>query len=571
MSDQLNGLNGSNGGWTSSRKTIAMLLMACTLGIGILIGTVVNGHGGQTRAFFDGGAKTLAVPDPVNLSSTFTNIVPKVSPAVVYIYTVGPVHQRTVVPRWPPSPNHPNNPSNPNNQNNPGNPNSPEVRPHGNPNGGGGDDQDLQNFLNRFFDNPDQEDEEPDRSLGSGIIVDPKGYILTNNHVVEDASSIKVRFYNDADNDANSTDYPAKVVGTDTHTDLAVIKIEPQHDLPVAKLGNSDGVRVGDWVLAIGSPFELTRTVTAGIISAKDRRPDPDSTTQFQRFFQTDAAINPGNSGGPLVDMAGQVIGINTAIMTGSRSMANEGIGFALPSNTAIRVYNQIITHGHVVRGSIGISFSEPDSANPIVLKQLGAQYGMIVGSVTPGGPADKAGLKVGDVIVSANGKPIHRGDELVDTITETNVGDKVNIGFIRDKQQHQVAIVVVDYEKEWPDQAQQDQTPSSSEAVSEFGLHVEDLTPDTAHRLGVDVKQGVVVGQPDPASFAEDLRFQAGDVITEINGQPITNVADFKKAIAALKPGQDVIFKVVERAVTAGSGEITRLLAGVVPAAPSK
>ena len=186
------------------------------------------------------------------------------------------------------------------------------------------------------------------------------------------------------------------------------MKIDAGHDLPYAKLGNSDGVQVGDWVLAIGSPFNLTGTVTAGIISAKDR--GGLTQQQFQRFLQTDAAINPGNSGGPLVDLAGQVIGINTAILTGARSYGNEGVGFALPSTMALGVYNQIVTKGHVTRASIGVTFVEGRSTNPITLRNLGAPYGVVLETIVPNGPADKAGIKVGDVVTSINGKPIHVG-----------------------------------------------------------------------------------------------------------------------------------------------------------------
>ena len=225
--------------------------------------------------------------------------------------------------------------------------------------GGRGDDP-FQDFFNRFFDAP-EEGPEAERSLGSGMVLDPSGFILTNNHVVEQATKIQVQLNDDP------TEYTARVVGADEETDLAVIKIDPPRKLTAVKLGNSDGVQVGDWVLAIGSPFGLQATVTAGIVSAKDRGVG----RQFQHFLQTDAAINPGNSGGPLVDMAGQVIGINTAILTGSRGY--EGVGFAMPSNTAISVYNQIVEHGKVTRGSIGVIFNEEQSRNPIVLRELGA------------------------------------------------------------------------------------------------------------------------------------------------------------------------------------------------------
>src|SRR6202040_1180258 len=201
-------------------------------------------------------------------------------------------------------------------------------------------------------------------------------------------------------------------IGTDKDTDLAVIKIEVARELATAKLGNSDGVQVGDWVLAFGSPFGLSSTVTAGIISAKDRAT---VGKQFQHFIQTDAAINPGNSGGPLVNMAGEVIGLNTAIYTGSRGF--EGVGFALPSNAAISVYNQLISTGKVTRGSIGVQFQEDNSNNPILMRQVGVPYGIVIEDVTPGSPADKAGLLAGDVITRVNGQPVHNGSDLVNPI----------------------------------------------------------------------------------------------------------------------------------------------------------
>src|SRR5208282_3190274 len=213
-------------------------------------------------------------------------------------------------------------------------------------------DDPSEDFFFHFFDGQPggggKSQPEAEKSLGSGVILDKAGYILTNNHVIEQASKIQVQLNGD------TTKYTAKVIGTDEESDLAVIKIDASKDLPFAKLGNSEGVQVGDWVLAIGSPFGLNASVTAGIISAKDRG---GMGKQFQRFLQTDAAINPGNSGGPLVDMAGQVIGINTAILTGGRGY--EGVGFAMPSSTAISVYDQIVKSGRVTRGSIGVQFQE--------------------------------------------------------------------------------------------------------------------------------------------------------------------------------------------------------------------
>jgi serine protease Do len=534
--------------WSRTRKRLASLLVLATLGVGILIGTVISGQTGASHATIDGPVKMLVIPDPVVMSNTFSGIVTKVGPAVVHISTTGAVPQRPATRR-----NAPATPTPPGGQ----------VRPHGNvvPN----DPNSLQDFFDRFFDNPDQggAEEDVERALGSGIIVDPKGYILTNNHVVDQAARIQVRL------NGNPTQYDAKVIGVDTETDLAVIKIEVPHDLPFAKLGNSDGVQVGDWVLAIGSPFNLDATVTAGIISAKDRGGIGNERRQFQRFLQTDAAINPGNSGGPLVDMAGQVIGINTAIMTGSRSMGNEGVGFAMPSNVAINIYNQLVTHGHVVRGSIGITFRSDDSANPIVMKSKGAEYGMIIGSVEKGGPAEKAGLKAEDVITKVNGKLVHTDADLVDPIAQTPVGEKVELTYLRDKAPHQVSIIVGDRSKIFPDEVAKEEEAPAAPAPDAFGIHVEDLNAESARRLGLDAKQtGVVVLRIEPASFGEDIQLQPmRDVIVDINGQTITTVADYRKAVAALKAGQEVIFKVIESGGSNG-GSLTRLLGGVVPAA---
>lgn len=282
-------------------------------------------------------------------------------------------------------------------------------------------------FWNRFFDFPDA-GPMAEHSLGSGVMVDKKGYILTNDHVVNGATKIQVQL------NGESRKYTAKVVGTDDQTDLAVLEI----NLPVAKLGNSNGVRVGDWVLAIGSPFGLRATVTAGIISAKDRG---GIGRQFQHFLQTDAAINPGNSGGPLVDMAGQVIGINTAIVT--QSSGYEVVGFALPSDTAIKIYDDLIAHGRVTRGSIGVTFQEEQSTNPMVLKDLGAPYGIVIESVEPGSPASRAGLRGGDVITAVNGNPVKSGNELVDAISSAPLRSKMELTYIRDRQERKASVTI--------------------------------------------------------------------------------------------------------------------------------
>ena len=262
-----------------------------------------------------------------------------------------------------------------------------------------------------------------ERSLGSGVIVDPKGYIVTNNHVVEKADRIRVKLMDDP----ATVTYDATVVGVDKETDLAVIKIDAKKPLPAAKLGNSDAMEVGDWVLAVGSPFGLEETVTAGIVSAKGRNIVPGR--QFESFIQTDAAINPGNSGGPLVNMNGEVIGINTAIYTSGGGY--QGVGFAMPSNTVVSVYNQLIGPDHkVARGSIGVEFNAVP--NPAVARVYGVSSGVTIANVTPNGPADKAGLKTGDTIVSVNGKTVKTGDELVAEISSLKPGTDAKLGYVR-------------------------------------------------------------------------------------------------------------------------------------------
>lgn len=537
--------------WSRTRRGVAALLVAATLGVGILIGSVISDRVGASHATYE-NVKTLAVPDPVIMSNTFSGIVTKVGPAVVNISSTQVMQaQPRVQLRRTPSPINPSGPGS-------------QARPKGG--SPQGDDPSMDDFFNKFFDgNPDQGDQDrAEKSLGSGIIVDPKGFILTNNHVVDQATRIQVQLEGD------TTKYEAKVVGVDVETDLAVIKIEAPRALPFAKLGNSDGVQVGDWVLAIGSPFGLNATVTAGIVSAKDRDRSqlPTNSTQFQRFLQTDAAINPGNSGGPLVDMAGQVVGINTAIMTGSRSMGNEGVGFALPSNAAIDVYNQLVTHGHVTRGAIGITFREDESTNPVALHSLGAEYGVMIGSVDKDGPAAKAGLKAEDLVTKVNGKPVHVGNDLVDPITRTPVGNKVEITYVRDKVTHTASVTVGDRSKLTPEEeSKNDDVAPTTPAKDAFGLHVGNLTPEEAKEIGIDVDRGVIVKRPPAvASFGEDLAFRRGNVILSVNGQPVSNVADYQKIISALKPGQEVVFRVLE--MTDGATVMSRRLAGIVPPA---
>jgi serine protease Do len=506
------------------RNFVAAILIAATLVLGILIGTVINGKVSAMKSFsFAGGnASPLSLPDPIPSSNSFSGIVTRVEPAVVNIATTQVMDRKSAKKRR----------------------------------GQGDQDDPSEDFFFHFFDGkPDSGQPQTERSLGSGVIVDKRGYILTNNHVVDQATKVQVTL-----SGTDTTKYTAKVVGVDEATDLAVIKIEAGKDLPFAKLGNSDGVQVGDWVLAIGSPFGLNATVTAGIISAKDRG---GIGRQFQRFLQTDAAINPGNSGGPLVDLAGQVIGINTAIITGGRGY--EGVGFAMPSSTAINVYDQLVKNGRVTRGSIGVSFQEDLSTNPITLKSLGAPYGVVIEGVEPGSPAEKAGLKGGDVITAINGIAVKSGNELVNPIATAPIGSKVKIDYFRDKQQKSTNAVVEDRTRVFPNAEGRVSDKPGEPAPSEFGLHVEGLTPERAQKVGVEGVKGVVVSEVEPASFAEDINFLPGDVIAEVNGQAITNVEDYRKAIAKLKAGDSVVFKVMRHSFN--DRVMTVFLPGVVPA----
>jgi serine protease Do len=362
--------------------------------------------------------------------------------------------------------------------------------------------------------------------------------------------------------DPPSVSYPAKIIGTDKETDLAVIKIETDKQLPAAKLGNSDSMNVGDWVLAIGSPFGLEESVTAGIVSAKGRSIVPGR--QFQSFIQTDAAINPGNSGGPLVNLEGEIIGINTAIYT--QSYGYQGVGFALPSNTVASVYNQLIGPEHrVARGSIGVEFNA--QPNPSVARVYGVKSGVIISNVIPNGPASKAGLRTGDAITSVNGKNVKTGDELVGEISNAKPGSTVKLNYFRDGKPSEASVEVADRMKLFgarlgltDDQPEEDDTPKETK----LGITVRDLSPELGTRMGVAPGHGVQVTDVKPDSFGDTNQVERGDVIIEINKQPVTDTASFEKLQAQLKSGQDVVLLVRKRGSTKDMGPV--FLGGVLP-----
>jgi serine protease Do len=516
------------------RLTTTFTLLA-TLSVGILAGSILtrNVSGKEQSEVNSSDAKPLVIPSPVTLSNGFSQIVKQVGPAVVNINTEElpkpSTGKRKRGGQRLPQPNDPN--SDDDSQQSPG---------------------DMQDFFNRFFGGQGGDDSDGGaagerRALGSGFIVDSRGYIITNNHVVDKADKIYVKLSTDPDGGPGDEGRPATVIGVDKDTDIAVIKIDSKEPLPTVKLGNSDGAQVGDWVLAIGSPFALSKTVTAGIISAKNRssdEPSPNgvSQTQFQRFIQTDAAINPGNSGGPLVDMAGQVVGMNTAIYT--QSMGSQGVGFAMPANIIATVYNMLIGPEHkVVRGSIGIQFQVAQSS--AVNRVYGFASGVIVGVVTPNGGAAKAGIQAGDVIVSIDGRNIKDGDDLVNDISARHVGSTVKLGYLRDGKQNSANVVIGDRAKTYADiTGQPDDTSSPQETDAgegKLGITVSAIPASLSAKVGI--KGGVIVTNVRPGSFADEIGLGKGTIITAINRKPVTDEASYRAIVATLKSKDDVVF----------------------------
>jgi len=364
-------------------------------------------------------------------------------------------------------------------------------------------------------------------------------------------------------------EYPATVVGTDSDTDLAVVHVD-RKNLTAAKIGNSDALQVGDWSMAIGSPFGFQATVTVGIVSAVGRD-IPGDTKSFQHFIQTDAAINPGNSGGPLINIRGEVVGINT--MIASRSGGYQGIGFAMPINTGVKVYNQIIRTGHVTRGSVGIRFREYPN-NESLLKVYGAEHGgVFVDSVEPDGPADKAGLKAQDVVVSINGKAISKGQDLIDIVADSPIGADTKVGIIRDKKPMTLNVTVGDrtkiFAKEYGGAPQvAPENPGNPTAVK-FGMSVQSLRPADRQNLNFKGNGGVLVASVEPGSFADDIGLQKNDIIVELNREKVNSPEDIRRLQNNLKPGQPVAFQVMRQAQgPRGGGEWQSFFAaGNVPA----
>jgi serine protease Do len=454
-------------------NTIMKVLLFIVLsGILIIPQTGCKGKGGNT--------------DVIGFPKSFADLAQKVTPAVVNISTTSIVRV-------------------------PGNPFrhffGPDEAPFGD------------SFRHFFGDVPDRAMKK--QSLGSGFIIDKDGYIITNNHVVEGADEIKVKL-------ADGREFKAKVVGRDSKTDLALLKISSLFkDLPALPLGDSESMRVGDWVIAVGNPFGLGHTVTQGIISATGR---VIGSGPYDDFLQTDAPINPGNSGGPLINVRGEVIGINSAIIA-----SGQGIGFAIPSNMAKNVTSQLREKGQVIRGWIGVTIQTvtPEIANSFGLKE---PKGVLVGDVMQGGPADKSGMKRGDIIVTFNGKDIRKTSDLPMMVADTPVGKTVDVKVIRNRNEMNLKINVE--EQTAQHLALQMQSPEMH-----LGMQVANPSPEVQNKFGIREKLGVAVIQVTPGGPAYDAGIRAGDVIKEVNHNSVNDLKGYNIAMAGAKNGKPLLF----------------------------
>jgi serine protease Do len=382
-------------------------------------------------------------------------------------------------------------------------------------------------FEDFFNQNPEPREQQPRRGFGSGVLVSADGTILTNHHVIDEADKITVEM-------SDNRTFEAKIVGSDPPSDLAVLKIETK-DLPFLKLGDSDSVRVGDIVLAIGNPLGIGQSVTSGIISAKGRRTGLGDGTSFQDFLQTDAPINQGNSGGALVNVNGELIGINSQILSSSAGGGSIGIGFAIPSNMAKVVMEQLLETGKVRRGMLGVNIQDVSSEMAKTL-ELGDASGVIVSNVREGSAAAKAGVKRGDIITKINGEAVEDGNFLRNKVASTKPGSEITLTVVRDKQEQEIKVTLDEYEIEGEKpSADKPQTPGGkSEQNGKLGLSLQPLTPEIRGSLNIpsDVK-GVIVTEVDPGSPAQETGIEKGDVILEINRQAVETLDDVRSALA--------------------------------------
>ena len=434
--------------------------------------------------FIPGGAAFAKVAPP-----DFVELAKKLKPAVVNIGTAKVVNPQKKFRR-------------------------PQQNPFGN--------DPFGDFFERFFEGaPSRPYKE--RSLGSGFIINDEGYIITNNHVVSGADEIKVKL-------SDGREFKGQIKGTDEKLDLALIKIDAKDHLPVAVLGDSDAIEVGEWVMAIGNPFGLAQTVTAGIVSAKGR---VIGSGPYDDFIQTDASINPGNSGGPLFNSKGEVIGINTAIVAGG-----QGIGFAIPVNLAKAVITQLRETGKVTRGWLGVSVQPvtPELAGSFGMKD---EKGALISEVMKNSPAEKAGLQAGDIILEFDGKPITDMHELPRLAAVTPVGKKSRVRVLRNGKTLEKTVTI----EKMADVAEGKETTAATK--EKFGIAVTDLSKELAARLGTGLTSGVVVTEVKPGSAADEAGIAQGDIIQQINGVPVANSAEYTKLVSPLKKGVVVRFLV--------------------------
>jgi serine protease Do len=510
--------------WKPGKRLVSFLMVLFVLTLGIGIGTLITYRVGavgpgdsQLKIQTDG--KPLVGGAALSLSQAFDEVAKQVEPAVVNINTEELV----------------------------------QVQRRRNAPGGGDDPMDL---FHRFF--PNQPDQFLRHSLGSGVIVDPKGYIITNSHVVEGARKIKV-------NVLGGEEFNARIIATDPLSDMAVIKIEGTKEFPFAKIGDSKSMKVGDWVLAIGSPFGLDQTVTAGIISATGRTFDTAEAGQnmiFNDYLQTDAAINPGNSGGPLVNMNGEVVGINSFISTATRS--NAGVGFAVPSHIFVNVYNQILEKGKFARGWMGVNMNTLPFT-PAMSKYFGVKgSGVLItglsdekGDSSESGPAARAGIRPEDVIVEVDGKRTPTVQDLRLAVANTPPGRKIPVKIVRRGVEKTVEVVVA--ERTLESRAQQEDGSFSFEEEeqpkAEIGLSFDNVPPQMAQQL--DISGGALVLSVKPGSLADEAGLEApeqtrsGDIIVEANGKPITVAQDLLNIVKNLKSGEAVVLKFIRASRT--------------------
>jgi serine protease Do len=484
----------------SRRTTIVTALIGFFLGVGVTLRGELPARSEAISLFGGGEQKPEAAPQATGKSDLtlpdFAALAEQLSPSVVNVSSTQEVKSRG------------------------------PLGPGGN---GMGEDDPFQEFygpFERFFGPPRRPFKA--KSLGSGFLIDSKGFIITNNHVVENADEIVVKL-------STGKEFKAKVVGRDPKTDLALIEIKGDaKDLPALTLGDSNSLRVGEWVMAIGNPFGLENTVTVGIVSALGRHINQGP---YDNFIQTDAAINPGNSGGPLLNTSGQVVGINTAIF--SRGGGNIGIGFAIPVDLAKEIVPQLKERGRVTRGWLGVMIQKvtPDIAETLGLDE---PKGALVADVVKDGPAESAGLKQGDVIVEFDGQAINDSSELPLLVARTPIGRSVALVVIRDKKRQNISVTIGELKDE------EELTQGSGDSSEDLGLAVQTLTPELAENLGLErgVK-GVVVTQVDPDGPGAEAGMRRGDVVLEVNRAPVKDTAAYTKAIRAAGKGKSILFLV--------------------------